>query len=94
MAGRMLLFLGILLLLKVNGQEETERPIDVVLEDAEPDTTILFPWFSGTSESSAVCLCENVDYANFLVSQRPLESLFSSFSLVTLRLCPSRPSCL
>jgi len=56
MAGRMLLFMGILLLLKVNGQEETERPIDVVLEDAEPDTTILFPWFSGTSEKYSLSL--------------------------------------
>lgn len=46
-AAWVLLLLSALVLLAVNAEDqEPERPINEALEDAEPDSAILFPWFA------------------------------------------------
>lgn len=43
----MLLLLSALSRVVVNAQEEAdERPVEAATADAEPDTAILFPWFT------------------------------------------------
>lgn len=60
----LLLLSGLLRVLVVNAQDEEGRPIDTVLDETEPDTAILFPWFS-----------EALGIIVFFITTRYLEAL-------------------